>query len=79
MTKEKRLVDMIGIGTIIGGFEVYGVCGEYCVARSMSPEIAELYIVYKVDSMNLFHVDKYFTNKEDAEREFARRVFEWFK
>ena len=70
---------MIGIGTIIGGFEIYGVCGEYCVAKSTSPEIADIFIVYKIDSMNMAHVDKYFTSKEDAEKEFARRVFEWFK
>ena len=70
---------MIGIGAIIGGFEVYGVCGEYCVAKSTSPEIASTFIVYEIDSMNIAHVDKYFTNQADAEKEFARRVFEWFK
>ena len=70
---------MIGTGTVIGGFEIYGVCGEYCVAKSTSPKIANTFIVYKIDSMNIAHADKYFKNQADAEKEFARHAFEWFK
>ena len=70
---------MINIGMKIGGFEIYGICNEYCIAKSTSPDIADLYIVYKIDSQNFVHADKYFTSKEDAEKEFARHVFVWFK
>lgn len=71
---------MIKIGTVIAGFEVYGICGRYCIAKSTSQETEALYSVWTIDDkMNLVHADKFFIDQMDAEWEFASLLFPWFQ
>lgn len=71
---------MVKIGTIIGGFEVYGICGRYCIAKSTSQKTEALYVVWTIDTeMNLVHTSKCFTDQMDAEWEFASLAFPWFQ
>lgn len=60
---------MYGVGTIIAGFKIYGICGKYCIAKGSS----EVYVVWEIDyERNVLHTDKYFENRAEAEQEFAR-------
>lgn len=71
---------MINIGTIIDGFEVYGICGRYCIARNTSQGTEALYAVWTIDTeVKLVQTSKCFTDQMDAEWEFASLAFPWFQ
>ncbi len=67
---------MYGLGAIVAGFKIYGICGNYCIAKGASG----LYVVWEIDlKRNVLHTDKYFENRAEAEQEFANCIFPWFK
>lgn len=71
---------MYEIGDIVAGFKIYGICGNYCIAKGTSPGVSELYVVWKIDSeRNVLYTDKYFENRDEAEQKFANCIFPWFK
>lgn len=69
---------MIQIGSIIAGYKVYGICGEYCIARNIAPRTTDSFAVWKIDKCET-HAGRYFTDQMDAEWEFASYAFPWFQ
>lgn len=71
---------MIQIGTIIQGYKVYGICNKYCIARNISPRTADSWVVWTIDDDKKgVCIGRYFSDKMDAEWEFASLVFPWFQ
>ncbi len=71
---------MIQIGTVISGFKIYGICGEHCIAESIPHREIEPFVVWTIDSDgNGVHTGRYFSDRMDAEWEFASLAFPWFQ
>ncbi len=70
---------MVGIGTVIAGVEIYGICQGYCIARNVSPSNANIWIVCNIgEDGDSLQFKRYFSNQMDAEWEFASLAFPWF-
>lgn len=71
---------IIQIGTVIQGYKVYGVCNKYCIAQNISPRTADSWVVWTIDNDKKgVHTGRYFSNRMDAEWEFASLIFPWFQ
>jgi len=70
----------VTIGTVIGGYRIYGICGEYCIAENIAPRTADSFVVWTIDNdKNGVHTGRYYGDKMDAEWEFASSCFPWFQ
>lgn len=64
---------MIEIYSIIKGYKIYGVCGNYCIARSVTPRASDLFVIWKIHkNKSGVHSGRYFSHQMDAELEFER-------
>ena len=71
---------MVQIGTVISGFKVYGICGRHCIAKHISQRTANSFVLWTIDyDGNGVHTGRYFTERIDAEWEFASLAFPWFQ
>ena len=71
---------MVQIGKVISGYKIYGIYGGYCIARNVAPRTADSWVVWTIDyDKTGVHTGRYFSDKTDAEWEFASLAFPWFQ
>lgn len=72
--RMRNKAEEIHIGSMIQGYEVFGIYGGYCIAKNRNAP--EPYVVWKIDNDKCgVHSGSYRLLKEDAEQAFIRKAF----
>lgn len=75
-----RRIGTVQIGTVIGGYKIYGICGKYCIATNIESRTQDSWVVWSIDfDGNGVYNGRYFSDKMEAEWEFASYAFPWFQ